>query len=125
MPLIPSEKHNIFASLMNLRIKLAWAAQRSDEDFYDLCCRMEKMLHDYNNLRKIAEVEFTELCDSALARERMAIETFLCGLRPEVRRYICKPHIYISLHQAMGHAMRIHSSLEDLRKIKHRYSIHL
>ena len=61
---------------MNLRIKHAWAAQRSDEDFYDFCSRMEKMLHDYNNLGKIAQVEFREVCDSALARERMAIEIF-------------------------------------------------
>ena len=106
-------------------MKLAWAAHSRDEDFYDFCNRIEKMLDDYNNLGKIAQVEFREVCDSALARERMAIETFLRGLRPEIRRYICKPHIYISLHQAMGHAKRIHSSLEDLNKIKHRYSIHL
>ena len=112
------QKIRMLDDLIRLRVHLTWAAQRPSESVWQFNQRMSNLLHEYNNLGKIAQVEFVEVVQDSYQRERLAIYTYIRGLRADIKRYICKEEIYKSLDHAMQHAKLIDYHLKDLKKLR-------
>lgn len=117
------QKRRIYEELTTLRVKLLWSAQHSDETLGKFNARIIRYLERYSFLGKIAQEEFIEVFQTPEQRERLAIYTYLRGLRPEVKRYICNDEIYKSLEHAMKHASQIDLHLRDLQNLNSRTSI--
>lgn len=111
-------KHRMLRDLIMLRERLTWSAQRRKESVHAFALRMQVMLDEYNNLGKLAQVEFIEISQSAQTREDLALCTFLKGVRPDIRRYMSPQSVYKNLYHAATHARKIHNHLLDLKRIR-------
>lgn len=111
-------KLNLFADLLRTKQRLTWTAQLKSESLLEYNNKITTLLDHYNNLGKIAQIEFIEVIASTWQREQLAIYVYLKGLRPDIKRYICKKEIYQSLRQAQDHARLIENHLNDLKRMK-------
>lgn len=59
---------------------------------------MDALLHEFNNAGKIAQIEFSEVTMDSAQQEKLAIETYIHGLKPKIKRYICQQGVYHDLH---------------------------